>query len=267
MTLSVVSSDLLHQCPAFVQAIRCAQAARAAPCPSAATACSARRTQLRGCFATAAADQTEADGSASESTAAPQQSSPAESAESAAAEPAAAEPGAGTPPDSEPMWRRPSEPARPWDQPQDKRRLLVFYSDHFHVVRPCCRPYFHSKSHAPLQSASPCGTSRRTSGGCWRSTRTTTMWWVSLRLQFPIESVSAIGACPRSGTSRRTSSGCWCSTRPLPCGVLFLFIPQAHMRQVLRTAPAAAGDCSSGCAQLMVFRSPKLQSAIAAKRS
>ena len=34
----------------------------------------------------------------------------------------------------EPSWRQPSEPQRPWDQPSDKHRLLVFYSDHYEVV-------------------------------------------------------------------------------------------------------------------------------------
>ena len=36
--------------------------------------------------------------------------------------------------EQEPSWRRPSEPQRPWDQPSDKRRLLVYYSDHYEVV-------------------------------------------------------------------------------------------------------------------------------------
>jgi hypothetical protein len=34
----------------------------------------------------------------------------------------------------EPPWRCPSEPQRRWDQPSDKRRLLVYYSDHYQVV-------------------------------------------------------------------------------------------------------------------------------------
>lgn len=36
--------------------------------------------------------------------------------------------------EQEPSWRRPSEPQRPWDQPSDKRRLLLYYSDHYEVV-------------------------------------------------------------------------------------------------------------------------------------
>lgn len=33
-------------------------------------------------------------------------------------------------------WRVPSEKERPWDRPEDKSKLLVFYSDHYEVVRP-----------------------------------------------------------------------------------------------------------------------------------
>lgn len=39
----------------------------------------------------------------------------------------------------EPVWRRPSEPPRAWDQPEDRRRLVVFYSDQYRVVSPRLR--------------------------------------------------------------------------------------------------------------------------------
>lgn len=35
-------------------------------------------------------------------------------------------------------WRVPSEKERPWDRPEDKSKLLVFYSDHYEVVGPMC---------------------------------------------------------------------------------------------------------------------------------
>lgn len=35
-------------------------------------------------------------------------------------------------------WQKPSEANRPWERPEDRQRLLTFYSDHYEVVIKLC---------------------------------------------------------------------------------------------------------------------------------
>lgn len=73
-----------------------------------------------------------------------------------------------------PAWRRPSEPQRLWDQPNDKRRLLVYYSDQYRVVSSAALMWaeFWAKSRTHIShSRSLCSIS--TLAGLWHALRRT----------------------------------------------------------------------------------------------